>query len=131
MADKIQVDQLAAAVEQELDIFAGLMPDTIAEAQKVAAKAAQKQLKTSSPQKTGTYAKNWKIQTTKTRTGATTEIYQGKKPGLTHLLEYGHPIVSGGRAVGQAKALPHIQAANDSAAAAYESELKRRIESGT
>ena len=129
MADNIvAVDELAKAVNAELDAFVGMLPNDIAEAQKAAAKAAKKQLRSTSPEKTGEYAKNWKIQTTKTRTGATTEVYQGKKPGLTHLLEYGHPIVSGGRVAGQAKAFPHIADAEAAAKSAYENELRKRLE---
>lgn len=131
MAETVKVDDLAKVVSDELDGFAGMLPDEIAEAQKAAAKRAQKQLRSTSPEKTGTYAKNWKIQTTKTRTGATTQIYQGKKPGLTHLLEYGHPIVSGGRVAGQAKAFPHIADANAAAQSAFEEELRKRLENGT
>ena len=115
----------------ELESFVGLAPDAFEAAGKAAGKKAVKALKNTSPSKTGEYAKNWKVKTTKTRTGASTVIYQGKKPGLPHLLEYGHPIVSGGRTVGQAKAFPHIAAAQADAIKAYEDELTKRLENGT
>lgn len=131
MSKGISVDELSDAVQDALDNFVGMLPDDFEAAQKAAAKKAQKQLKNSSPKQSGDYAKNWKIKTTKTRTGASTQIYQGKKPGLTHLLEFGHPIVSGGRTVGQAKAFPHIADAQEAAAKAYEEELRKRLENGT
>ena len=131
MAKGISVDELAEAVQAELDAYVGLAPAAFEAAGKAAGKKAVKRLKSDSPSKTGEYAKNWKVKTEKTRTGASTTIYQGKKPGLAHLLEYGHPIVRGGRTVGQAKAFPHIAAAQDEAIKAYEDELKERMENGT
>lgn len=131
MGKGISVDDLSDAVQDAVDDFVGMLPDDFEAAQKAAAKKAQKLLKNSSPKQSGDYAKNWKIKTTKTRTGASTQIYQGKKPGLTHLLEFGHPIVSGGRTVGQAKAFPHIADAQEAAAKAYEEELRKRLENGT
>lgn len=130
MGDKIRVDELAEAMMAELEEYVGLAPEAFEAAGKAAGKKAVKQLKNTSPGK-GDYHKNWKVKTTKTRTGASTTIYQGKKPGLPHLLEYGHPIVRGGRTVGQAKAFPHIAAAQETAIKAYENELKERMENGT
>lgn len=131
MVKGISVDELAEAVQAELDAYVGLAPEAFEAAGKAAGKKAVKRLKSDSPSKTGEYAKNWKVKTVKTRTGASTTIYQGKKPGLAHLLEYGHPIVHGGRTVGQAKAFPHIAAAQETAIKAYEDELKERMENGT
>lgn len=127
---KTTADNLDKAVMAELDEYAGMLKEDIATAQKTAAKKAIKELKRNSPGK-GKYGKGWKSKTSMTRTGATTVIYQGDKPGLAHLLEYGHPIVSGGRTVGQARAFPHVDPAEEDAAANYEQELARTIENGT
>lgn len=127
---KVSPDNLDAAVMAELDQFAGMLPDEIATAQKTAAKAAVKELKTTSPGK-GRYHKGWKTKTTKTRTGAETVIYNGDVPGLAHLLEFGHPIVSGGRTVGQAKAFPHIEPTEKNVVDVYEKELTKVLENGT
>ena len=124
-------DDLDKAVMGELDKFAGMVLEDIVTAQKTAAKSAVKELKATSPKRgKGTYAKGWKSQTTKTRTGSSTVIYNGKQPGLAHLLEFGHPIVSGGRTVGQAKTFPHIEPAEANVVKAYEEELTRAIENG-
>lgn len=120
-------ETLDKAIITELDDFAGGLKEDIVAAQKAAAKKAIKDIKAKAPGK-GKYAKGWKSKTTQTRTGAETIIYQGDRPGLAHLLEYGHPVVSGGRAVGQAKAFPHIESAAGAAAAYYEQELERKIE---
>lgn len=120
-------ETLDKAIMAELDEFAGSLKEDIVAAQKAAAKKAIKDIKANAPGK-GKYAKEWKSKTTQTRTGAETVIYEGDRPGLAHLLEYGHPIVSGGRTVGQAKAFPHIDSAAEAAAAYYEQELGRGIE---
>lgn len=127
----VKVDNLAQAVEDELDQFAGLALNDIVEAQKTVAKATVKSLRATSPGRGGRYEHGWKSKTTKTRTGASTVIYQGDLPGLAHLLEFGHPIISGGRTVGQAKAFPHIAQAEKKANADLEAEITRRIESGS
>lgn len=128
---KATADNLAKIVMEELQDFASALPEDLAEAGKAAGKAAVKELKKSSPSQTGTYSKGWKTKTETTRLGAETVIYQGTRPGLAHLLEFGHPIKSGGRTVGQAKAYPHIKEAETLAANTYEQELKRRIENGS
>lgn len=124
------VNDLDKAVEAELDRFALLTVDAIQEAQKTAAKNAVKTLKKTSPGRGG-YAKGWKQTTQKTRTGSTTTIYQGEKPWLPHLLEFGHPIIAGGRTAGQAKAFEHIAPVERQALSEYEADIARRFESGT
>ncbi len=127
----VGVNDMDQAVKAELDQFALLTLSEIAEAQKTVAKATIKSLRTTSPGRGGRYEKGWKSKTTKTRTGASTVIYQGDLPGLAHLLEFGHPIISGGRTVGQAKAFPHIAQAEKKANADFEAEITRRIENGS
>lgn len=127
---KATPDNIDKAIATELDQFAGLLKKDIVAAQKAAAKKAIKDIKANAPGK-GKYARGWRSKTTQTRTGASTVIYQGDRPGLAHLLEYGHPIVSGGRTVGQAKAFPHVDPAEKTAADYYEKEITRAIENGT
>lgn len=126
---KTTADNLDKAIRDELDAFAGMLPEEIAKAQKSAAKSAIKELKVKSPGK-GKYGKGWKSKTTQTRTGAETVIYNGDLPGLAHLLEYGHPIVSGGRTVGQARAFPHIDPTTENVVKAYEAALTKELENG-
>lgn len=123
-------DELAKAVSDELDEFYMMLPEEIAKAQKTAAKNAVKTLKANSPGD-GKYHKGWKTKTEQTRTGASTVIYQGAQPGLAHLLEFGHPIVSGGRTAGQARAFPHIAPVERQVIDAYENELRKVLENGT
>jgi hypothetical protein len=61
-----------------------------------------------SPQK-GRYAKGWKYERGKKVKGVTMSYIRNKSdPQLTHLLEYGHPIVRNGTVVGTAPAKEHI-----------------------
>lgn len=122
---KKSLDEL---VMDELDDFVGALPEHFVAAQKAAAKAAVKELQNTSPKKTGKYAKGWKSKTTKTRLGGETTIYNAEKPGLAHLLEFGHPLIAGGRSAGDVKAIPHINAAAKTANAKYEEELTKLIE---
>lgn len=124
----IELDEL---VMGELNEYVGTLPEYFVKAQKTAARAAVKELKAKSPKDTGGYGKGWKSKTTTTRLGGETTIYNGDKPGLAHLLEFGHPLINGGRTVGAVKAFPHIADAENNAAARYEEELKKLIENGT
>ena len=126
----MKTDDLTKSCNEILDGFYMMLPGEIAKAQKAAAKNAVKTLKNTSPGD-GRYHKGWKTKTEQTRTGASTVIYQGEQPGLAHLLEFGHPIVSGGRTVGQAKAFPHIEPVESQVIDAYEKELVKVLENGT
>lgn len=120
-------DQAEMFVKNELDQFAGVLPRILLEAQKKAAKAAVKSLKNTSPTRTKEYSKGWKSKTTETRLGASTTIYNGRKPGLAHLLEFGHPKVNGGRT----KPFPHIKKVEEDAMDAYEKAVKEGVENDT
>lgn len=126
----MKIDDLSKAYSEILDDFYMMVPEDIAKAQKAAAKGAVRTLKQTSPGD-GRYHKGWKTKTEQTRTGASTVIYQGEQPGLAHLLEFGHPIVSGGRTVGQARAFPHIAPVEAQVVDAYEKELTKVLENGT
>lgn len=126
----MKIDDLSKSYSEILDDFYMMLPEDIAKAQKAAAKGAVRTLKQTSPGD-GRYHKGWKTKTEQTRTGASTVIYQGEQPGLAHLLEFGHPIVSGGRTVGQARAFPHIAPVEAQVVDAYEKELTKVLENGT
>lgn len=119
-----KVDDLENELTGILDEFAGISVDAMEAAQKAAAKAGVKKLKQTSPKRSGEYAKGWKTKTEKTRTGTTTTIYNGDRPGLAHLLEFGHAKVNGGRT----RAIPHIKPVEDEVTAIYLEELKKGIE---
>lgn len=91
----------------------------------VAERAAEK-LRQTSPERTGNYAKSWKV-SKKLRSGTFTEVrvYNEKYYRLTHLLEYGHASRNGGRV----KAQPHIIWAEESASEELINSLMDAVES--
>lgn len=93
------------------------------EIQKSAAKiatATAKELRSTSPKKTGEYAKGW----TKKKTPEGQVVYNKNKPSLTHLLEKGHAKVGGGRVKGK----PHIEPAEKRAIEDFEKSVIEAIE---
>lgn len=54
------------------------------------------------------YANGWQYKMVGNRWASEVIIYAGKQPGMTHLLEHGHALRSGGRSVGNTNARPHI-----------------------
>lgn len=94
--------------------------------QKVADEAV-KELQNTSPKKTGKYAKGWKRKDEVSPTGGkSATIYNDKHYRLTHLLEFGHATVNGGRVA----AKPHIAAVEQKVVKDFEEEIKRGIENG-
>lgn len=66
-------------------------------------------LRKASPKQEGEYAKGWSYRVTRKRLDTTAVIYNGAKPGLPHLLEYGHATRNGtGRTYPPTPAHPHI-----------------------
>ena len=90
------------------------------------AERAAKQLRETSPERTGNYAKSWKV-SKKTRAGTFSEmrVYNEKYYRLTHLLEYGHASRNGGRV----KAQPHIIWVEESASEDLINSLMDAVES--
>lgn len=106
--EHIELGYLTEAIEQVLAAEGDAALEALDEAVETAAKEALQSIRETAPRKTGQYAKGWKKETKKSRMGKAAVIYNSKRPGLPHLLEFGHPVRRGGRTVGQAAAHPHI-----------------------
>lgn len=124
----INFDALEKTISGILNDYAGEVADAVKEVVPQVAKEAVKKLKNESPRgdgkNSGKYAKGWTMTTQKGRLSVSATVY-GKKGtyNLAHLLEYGHAIKSGGRVVGNAKAIAHIEPVNDWA----DKEVEKRI----
>lgn len=95
-----------------LDEFTDDVKDVAEKDFKKVAQDTVKQLKASSPRKTGAYASGWAMKKEAGAMGDTSyTIYNSTMPGLTHLLENGHAKAGGG-AVG---AIKHIAPAEQNA----------------
>ena len=110
--NKVEISQLAEAVVKELKNYSEEVTEKIKKAESDIAKKTVTELKSTSPVgRTGKYAKGWKTTVTfenryNKRVTIHNKVYQ-----LTHLLEYGHAKVNGGRVEGK----PHIAPAEEKA----------------
>ena len=120
----VKIDDLAAAVVQELQAYSSEMAEEINASVKKTAKVCVNTLKQKSPKDTGGYAKSWKATTAyESSNDIRIQVHNAKHYQLTHLLEDGHAKVSGGRVKGQ----PHIQPAADAASELLEKDVESRI----
>ena len=85
---------------------------------------AVKQLRRTSPKKTGVYAKSWKASLDKKRTYVQGTVWNPKKYRIAHLLEKGHGPGERGWAV---EAKPHIGEVEEWAAAQMMRRLERKL----
>ena len=121
-------DNFAAELSEVIQTFNHSVVTAADEAAVEAAKNAVRELKITSPEKSGKYARGW---TYKKEKKGSVIVYNRARPWLTHLLEYGHPIGgTGTTARGHAQAKPHIEAAERHAATAFEHFLQQKINKG-
>ena len=112
-----------ASVDGILEKFSGDLSNALDEVIQEVAKEARKEVAARSPRKTGKYASGWKIENTGNRLGPSRTIYN-QRPGLPHLLEYGHALRGGGRT----KAQPHIEPVSNEIGDKIEEKLRRAME---
>ncbi len=84
--------------------------------------------------KTGDYRKGWRISTEVKAVNVKTIVYNQTDWPLTHLLEFGHQLVRGGRlgaggvVIGEVKAFPHLAKENAWAAEEFQKRLIEEVE---
>ena len=118
---------LAAEIEKAMKEQIDLANDVVNNAVDKVTKETVNDLKSSSPRKSGKYAGGWGKKEGQTATRSKSSVVWNEKHyRLTHLLEFGHAKVNGGRVA----AKPHIAAAEQKAIKNFEDELRRGIESG-
>ncbi|RRG07447.1 MAG: HK97 gp10 family phage protein [Lactobacillus sp.] len=123
---RIKPEQLSQAIQNELDDYARDVTDTVKEAVEQAADFGVKELRATSPKRTGRYARSWrkrKIHETANELGFT--LYAGLYQ-LTHLLENGHAKRGGGRV----RAIRHIKPAEEKVIKKLEDDIQRGIRNG-
>lgn len=104
-----------------LDDYALQINDGIEKVSKETITETVKDLKSSSPKKSGKYGQSWAKKDDKNvYLNKNYIIYNKKYYQLTHLLEYGHATVNGGRV--QAK--PHIKEAETRSIRNFENKIK-------
>lgn len=114
MGKPVTPDQLADAIQSILKDYEGELDEKIGEAMKKVSQKGVQMLKTTSPiadhtPQKGAYAKGWKVSVSNHRNLTHEAVIYNAHPGLTHLLEHGHPTRNGGRT----KEQPHIKPVED------------------
>jgi len=125
---KIKIDQLAAEIAKGLAEYSQDVVEKVNVSSEKVGKEAVKQLKQTSPKKTGKYAKSWTMSTEKAIGQPDLRIIHVKAPHyrLAHLLEYGHAKVGGGRVEGR----PHIRPAEEEVIREFTREVEEVIKRG-
>lgn len=97
MAQTIHTDGLASAINEILKDYTQDVEEAADASIEETAKDAQKELKTAGTfGGTGKFKKSWRVKIEKKRISTEATVYNAK-PGLTHLLEFGHAKANGGR----------------------------------
>ncbi len=98
MAIRIDSGRTRDAINAILAEYGDAAIDAIQEASKDTAKEVVKELKKAGDFNNGNdFRKGWAQKTESTRFGASVVVYNKTKPGLAHLLEFGHAKQNGGR----------------------------------
>ena len=109
---RIKAEELAKKISDEMHDFKDEKIENMKKLIDETAKETQKQLKQTSPKRTGKYAKDWSKETVfENALKKRVTVFNKKTYRLTHLLEKGHAKRGGGRVA----AIPHIKKAEEAA----------------
>lgn len=129
MAKAVSIDQLGAAISEELTLYHKGVTEKVNDAGRKAAKDLVKKTRATAPVGArGSFKKNITYTETTERGGMKLYTWGVKPPDhrLTHLLVHGHVTKDGGRARGNS----FLQNALDEVLPEYEEAIKEAIENG-
>lgn len=124
---------LAKTINEELQAIGVAVDDDMQEVFDEVGKEAVKRLRETSPvnekgKHSGRYAKGWAYEKGKRYRGKSVGVVRNKTdPQLTHLLEYGHPIVRNGQTVGNYAGNDHIRKTAEWVAKEVENKLTKKL----
>lgn len=130
MAQSVPVNDFANAVNEILAEYSEIVDadvkTIVREVSKQAAKEVRSNISTSGIKGTGAYRKSIRQRATDEGARKTSAVIYAASPHyrLTHLLEYGHATVNGGRT----RAFPHWAEAERNAVSAVERKLREALE---
>lgn len=125
---EVGLDQLHSAIMTILEDYSEEVERKSGECVRKIAQKGAKTLRGVSPRKKGEYAGGWTYKVEKKRLYTEGVIYNKDKPGLPHLLEFGHATRNGtGRVLADTPAHPHIKAVEEQIIADFENSIKGEI----
>lgn len=122
----------SADVSELLKNYVGDATEIVEKSAKEAADICTNQLRNTSPSgkgRKGHYASGWAVKEESSGRVASFTVYNKKKPQLTHLLENGHVIRNKKGTYGRARAIKHIEPAEEAAAQKFELRVRARLRS--
>ena len=125
MSRGISIDDMAEAIEKELMEYRELAADELKAAVKKAGRTAKSDIGKSAPERTGAYAKSWRMKVTEeSSVGIGVTVYSPSHYMLAHLLENGHAKRNGGRVAGERHIAPAEEHAKEQLIGDIEKALK-------
>lgn len=131
MVIKVTIDGLAAAIADTVKQYTEAVEAAVEKEVDDTANKVLEDIRDNSPVKTGKYKRGWR----RTRQGrqrgvSRFVIHQKAKPNITHLLEFGHAKVGGGRVPAQPTDAGHIRPAYDRHVPGMEKRIKEIVRRG-
>lgn len=126
---KTTVDGLAKAIQKTLAEYEGVTVESMKAAVDKASKEAVRELKSSSPNRTGAYAKSWAAKKARltNKWAYQKTVYNKEHYRLTHLLEKGHKVVGAKNGRTWVDARPHIEKVEQKAVETLVNEMKETL----
>ena len=121
------VNMLDTVISSELSKYSQEIANVLKMNTTQIAEECSDEIKSRSPENTGKYKKGWKaVKSFENDNAIRYKVKNAKSPQLTHLLEFGHAKVNGGRVEGK----EHILISRDHATEKYINMMKEGIENG-
>lgn len=122
----VSVERMADEIAKMLTEYEAAIVKNTDACGKVVANAAAKELRQTSPKRTGKYAKSWGVTREDSSFGENAKyiIHNKKHYRVAHLLEHGHVMANGKRT----KAIPHIKPVEEQVIREYEKKVREAIE---
>ena len=119
----VSVERMADEIAKMLTEYEAAIVKNVDASGKAVADKGAKQLRQTSPKRTGKYAKSWGVNSSFGE-NAKYIIHNKKHYRVAHLLEHGHVMANGKRT----KAIPHIKPVEEQVIREYEKKVREAIE---
>ena len=123
---------LVAELDLLMKEYVQEVQDAVDDSAKEAAEVTARTLRENSPKRKkgkgrGAYARGWKVKKRYDANLVSYVVYNGKNPGLTHVLEHGHVARNQFGTYGRVRAIPHIGSAADAGIQRFQLGVKARL----